>query len=161
MSSKPVRKTKARQPEKPAARIARPESRTVSAVKPREDDARLSAQEVKAIKAYLQTTRDEVLRRLQEKKSLDMPEAEVGDPIDQASQSLDKEVLFEVTDKDQLTLEQIESALRRIEKNVYGMCESCRCIIPRKRLKALPFARYCIHCQSSNESSSIGMPTPE
>jgi DnaK suppressor protein len=121
----------------------------------REEETKLTAQELKDIKKHLSVTRDEITRRLQEKKLLDMPQAEVGDPIDQASQSLDKEVLFEVTDKDQLMLEQIESALRRIEKGVYGTCESCRCVIPKKRLQALPFARYCVNCQTSNEASIV------
>jgi len=134
----------------------------VRAVKPAGfSETRLTPQELKIVRKYLETTRDEVLRRLQEKKSLDMPEAEVGDPIDQASQSLDKEVLFEVTDKDHMTLDQIESALRRMEKGVYGICENCRCVIPQKRLKALPFARYCISCQTSNEASPVSIPLNE
>ena len=132
-----------------------------AAPKRKEDETRLTAQELKDIKKYLTATRDEIARRLLEKKTLDMPQAEGGDPIDQASQSLDKEVLFEVTDKDQLMLEQIESALRRIEKGVYGTCESCRCVIPKKRLQALAFARYCVNCQTSNEASVLNLPPME
>ncbi len=111
----------------------------------------LSAQELKELKEYLLNARKETLVRLQEKKTLDMPEAEVGDPIDVATQNLDKELLFEVTDNEHQMLEQIEAALRRIEKGVFGICESCRAPIPTKRIKAMPFARYCITCQNSNE----------
>jgi len=114
-------------------------------------EAALSAQELKELKDYLLNARKETLTRLQEKKTLDMPEAEVGDPIDVATQNLDKELLFEVTDNEHQMLEQIEAALRRIEKGVFGICESCRAPIPTKRIKAMPFARYCITCQNSNE----------
>jgi DnaK suppressor protein len=77
----------------------------------------------------------------------------VGDDADLASQSLDKEVLFELNGNAQELLDQIEAALRRINKGIYGTCEYCRCHIPKKRIQALPFARYCVNCQISNESN--------
>ncbi|MDR0734312.1 MAG: TraR/DksA C4-type zinc finger protein, partial [Elusimicrobiota bacterium] len=86
-------------------------------------------------------------------KETEMPEPEVGDDADLASQSLDKEVLFELNGNSQALLDQIEAALRRITKGIYGRCEYCRCFIPKKRIRALPFARYCVNCQSSNEGA--------
>ena len=41
--------------------------------------------------------------------------------------------------------------LRKIDKGIYGTCEYCRKPIGKKRMKALPFARYCINCQHTNE----------
>jgi DnaK suppressor protein len=82
---------------------------------------------------------------------MDMPEAEVGDPIDDATRSLDKEILFELSGNAHNTIEQIEAALRKMDKGIYGVCEYCRQPIPKKRIKALPFARYCINCQHTNE----------
>lgn len=46
-------------------------------------------------------------------------------------------------------LREINDALRRIQDGVYGLCESCENRIPEKRLKALPWARYCIGCQEA------------
>jgi DnaK suppressor protein len=114
---------------------------------------KLSDKELKDIRKSLLKMRNEVRERIKSKKENEMPENEVGDEADNASQSLDKEVLFEITDNAQALLEQIEAALRRIAKGIYGVCESCRRPITRKRIAALPFARYCINCQSSNESS--------
>ncbi len=113
----------------------------------------LTAKEVKEIEAMLLTMREDIQQRIKSKKETEMPEAEVGDDADIASQSLDKEVLFELNGNAQALLDQIESALRRISKGIYGTCEYCRCKIPKKRILALPFARYCINCQSSNESA--------
>jgi RNA polymerase-binding transcription factor DksA len=45
--------------------------------------------------------------------------------------------------KDQILLE-INDALERIEQGTFGRCEECGREIPRERLKALPYARYCI-----------------
>lgn len=113
----------------------------------------LTAAEIKEIKKQLEELKADAEKRLKEKKDMDMPEAEVGDPIDAASQSLDKEILFELSGNSHNTIGQIEAALRKIEKGIYGRCELCRQPIPKKRIKALPFARYCVHCQTSSESN--------
>lgn len=112
----------------------------------------LTAAEIKEIKKHLETLKKDAEKRLKEKKNMDMPEAEVGDPIDMAGQSLDKEILFELSGNSHNTIGQIEAALRKIEKGIYGRCELCRQPIPKKRIKALPFARYCVNCQTSSES---------
>ncbi|MBT3392693.1 MAG: TraR/DksA family transcriptional regulator [Elusimicrobiaceae bacterium] len=112
---------------------------------------KLTSKELEKVKKDLEATREEILKRLEEKKALDMPEAEVGDPMDNASQSMDKEMLFEVSDNALKTVEQIDAAIRRIEKGIYGECESCGCSIMKKRLGAMPFARYCVGCQSTSE----------
>ncbi len=114
---------------------------------------KLTTRELDKIKKDLEKTRDDILKRIEEKKALDMPEAEVGDPMDTASQSMDKEMLFEVSGNALKVVEQIEAAIRRIEKGIYGECESCGCSIAKKRLSALPFARYCVHCQNTSEKS--------
>lgn len=113
----------------------------------------LTKQEIKDIEKILLKMRDDVQARIKTKKETEMPEAEVGDDADLASQSLDKEVLFELNGNSQALLDQIEAALRRISKGIYGRCEYCRCAIPKKRINALPFARYCVNCQTSNESN--------
>ncbi len=111
----------------------------------------LTAKEIKQIETWLLAEREKIQKSILSKKENDMPEVEVGDDIDIASQSLDKEVLFELNSSAHANLDQIESALRRISKGIYGICESCRQPIPKKRILAIPFARYCINCQSSNE----------
>ena len=111
----------------------------------------LSAAEIKEIKKHLLALKEDATKRLQNTKQMDMPEVEVGDPIDDASKSLDKEILFELSSNAHNTIEQIEAALRKIDKGIYGTCEYCRKPIGKKRMKALPFARYCINCQHTNE----------
>jgi len=122
------------------------------AIKKNAKDA-LTATEIKEIKKHLEALKAEAEARLKDKKNMDMPEAEVGDPIDVAGQSMDKEILFELSGNSHNIIGQIEAALRKIEKGIYGRCELCRQPIPKKRIKALPFARYCVHCQTSSESN--------
>lgn len=44
-------------------------------------------------------------------------------------------------------LREIENALRRLAGGTYGECEACGEPISPNRLKALPWARYCLSCQ--------------
>jgi RNA polymerase-binding transcription factor DksA len=45
------------------------------------------------------------------------------------------------------TLEQVESALERLDDGTYGQCVRCEREISPDRLMALPYASLCIDCQ--------------
>ena len=45
------------------------------------------------------------------------------------------------------TLREVESALKRVAGGTYGECEACGEHISANRLKAIPWARYCLSCQ--------------
>jgi RNA polymerase-binding transcription factor len=51
-----------------------------------------------------------------------------------------------------LAVEEIDDALRKIERRTYGACERCHQPIPKARLRALPFARLCVACKSGGLS---------
>ena len=115
--------------------------------------ADFSKKELADIKIKLDELRDNLSKNVEDKKNLDMLEPEVGDSIDQATQSLDKEILFELSDNERKTLDNIDAALRKMDNGIYGICEHCKSHIEKKRLKALPSARYCLPCQSGAEKS--------
>jgi DnaK suppressor protein len=115
----------------------------------------LTSQELTEINAYLSEMKTDIAKNVEDKKNLDMLEPEVGDSIDQATQSLDKEILFELSDNERKILRDIEAALRKMEKGTYGYCEHCKKSIEKKRIKALPSARYCMTCQSGSERSGL------
>lgn len=105
-----------------------------------------------AVRKQLLEMRDDLMRTVRKQDAQDAALQDIGDAADQASQSIEKELLFELSDNERLQLDQVEAALRKIDKGTYGVCESCRKPIGKARLEALPFARYCITCQSSSES---------
>ncbi|HAH31043.1 MAG TPA: hypothetical protein DCL44_01875 [Elusimicrobia bacterium] len=115
----------------------------------------LSKAEMDQLAHSLKAMKDSVSKTVEEKKKLDLPEPEVGDSIDQASQSLEKEILFELSDSEMGELGDIEAALRKIENGTYGVCEHCKRVIEKKRIKAIPSARYCLPCQSGSEKYRI------
>ena len=49
-------------------------------------------------------------------------------------------------------VEEIDDALRKIDRKYYGGCERCFRPIPKARLQALPFARLCVACKSGGLS---------
>lgn len=103
------------------------------------------------VKKLLLVKKEDLLDIVRNKKQKDLADVEVGDEVDSASQSTEKELLFELADNEKIIIDAIESALRRIEKGKYGRCESCDKKITEKRLEAIPWVRYCIECQSKSE----------
>jgi RNA polymerase-binding protein DksA len=73
---------------------------------------------------------------------------------DMASDNYDREISFSIADGENKVLYEIDEALKRIEEGTYGKCIACDRRIPLKRLKALPYAKYCIQCQSQEEKNN-------
>lgn len=48
---------------------------------------------------------------------------------------------------------QIEKALKKMEKGIYGKCEVCKGLIERGRLEAFPAATTCVECSKKNSGS--------
>jgi len=49
---------------------------------------------------------------------------------------------------------EIAAAIQRIDNGLFGTCEECAETIPKERLQALPYARYCVHCAEKLDSGS-------
>ena len=76
---------------------------------------------------------------------------EIGDIYDIASNERERELTLMLGDRDREKLSEIEDAIERIRDNQYGGCEECGEPIAEDRLRALPFTRVCVECQSKNE----------
>ena len=50
------------------------------------------------------------------------------------------------------SLMQISAALQRIDTGVFGICLDCDEPISAKRLAAVPWAAYCLHCQEARDA---------
>ncbi|MHA1524968.1 MAG: TraR/DksA family transcriptional regulator [Alphaproteobacteria bacterium] len=55
-------------------------------------------------------------------------------------------------ENEELELHEIDEALKRLQDGTYGICEACQKSIRRARLRALPYARFCIECKREQES---------
>jgi DnaK suppressor protein len=53
-------------------------------------------------------------------------------------------------------LERVTVALKKADQGTYGWCENCGEQIDFERLDALPYARFCITCQTKREARRQG-----
>lgn len=65
---------------------------------------------------------------------------------DAGSDNYEIENTLGLMDSERKLLEQINDALRRIENGSYGICQGNSKPIPKTRLAAIPWAKYCIEC---------------
>jgi DnaK suppressor protein len=112
------------------------------------DLAWLTPAKIKSIRAELVSMRDDILRTVKKQK---IHEVDNGDSVDQASQSIEKELMFELSDNERTTLDMVEAAIRKIDNGTYGVCEATQKAITRARLEAIPYARYSIAYQNQLE----------
>lgn len=68
---------------------------------------------------------------------------------DQAQITHDEFVSLRLNSIDYVQLRLVNEALDRLRSGDYGVCQACEEPIPAKRLRALPWARYCITCQET------------
>jgi len=74
------------------------------------------------------------------------------DPTDRAALEADRNFMLRIRDREAKLIKKIREALERIEKDTYGICESCGEDISIKRLKARPVTTQCIDCKSKEEA---------
>ena len=105
------------------------------------------------------------LRRILEEKSTELrshlriPTANpvlhaTEDPYDSgdwAGKSHDEWIFLQKNNVDTELLREIEDALVRLRDGSYGTCMDCGISISRKRLDAVPWARYCVTCQERRQ----------
>lgn len=59
---------------------------------------------------------------------------------------------YQILEREQSVLLQIDRALSKFADGSYGKCEDCGATISEKRLLARPFAPLCIECQEEFEA---------
>jgi RNA polymerase-binding transcription factor DksA len=70
---------------------------------------------------------------------------------DAGTDSMEREISFDLASKEGRLMREIDDALRRIYNGTYGTCEASGQPIPRARLEALPWARYTVREQENIE----------
>jgi RNA polymerase-binding protein DksA len=109
--------------------------------------------EYESIRKELEVRREELIGRLSRIKN------EASFPLNQSSKERalelkENEVATELEREGLRELSQIDRCLEKMKQGEYGVCQDCGDLIPTKRLKAIPFAEYCINCCEERESRS-------
>jgi RNA polymerase-binding transcription factor DksA len=70
---------------------------------------------------------------------------------DSGTDNFDRDSALSLLSSDQDAIYEIEEALKRIEKNTYGICELTGKPIPKARLEAIPWTRFTVEAQAQLE----------
>lgn len=74
---------------------------------------------------------------------------------DDATSAFEQTVGVALQRKVETTLEEVDRALGKLDNGTYGLCEACGGRVDRARLQALPYAKFCLHCQSRQERQGV------
>lgn len=70
---------------------------------------------------------------------------------DVATDTYDREFSLSLASNEREALYELDDALKRIEDGTFGICEECKNLIAKNRLKAVLHARLCIKCKEKKE----------
>jgi len=70
---------------------------------------------------------------------------------DSGTDNFDRDFALSLLSSDQDAIYEIEEALKRIERNTYGICELTGKSIPKARLEAIPWTRFTVEAQAQLE----------
>ncbi|MFQ6035146.1 MAG: TraR/DksA family transcriptional regulator [Sedimentisphaerales bacterium] len=114
----------------------------------------LSAADIEHFTQLLLEKRKEILRNVSEiedealkKSRLDASGDLSSMPIhmaDLGTDNYEQEFVLGLMDSERNLLREIDDALQRIEEGTYGICEGTGKPIPKARLEAQPWAKYCV-----------------
>ena len=76
-----------------------------------------------------------------------------ADFMDKASNEFDQCVELTIRGRERLLLREIQGAIMRMDRGVFGICEACERRISDGRLLARPTSRLCFACMRKQERS--------
>jgi DnaK suppressor protein len=122
---------------------------------------KLTSAEIKKFKATLLKKLSEILGNVtsMETEALRRDRSDLSNmPIhmaDLGTDSCEIDNIIGLVDSERKILVEVNDALSRIEDGTYGICEGRGEPIPKQRLKAIPWARYCVACATLLEKGIL------
>lgn len=133
--------------------------------------SRLTTADIERFKQMLLEKRREILVNVNEMEGETLKKSRLdaaGDlssmPIHMAdigTDNYEQEFALGLMDSERKLLREIDSALQRVEQGTYGICEGTGKQIPKARLEAQPWARYCVEYAQMLEQGSVTETEPE
>lgn len=127
----------------------------------RTNEQELSPAEIRKLTAMLLAKRNEILGNMTEMESeaLRRDRTDLSNVpfhmADAGSDNYEIDNTLGLMDSERRILVQIDAALGRIENGKYGICRGAGERIPKKRLAAIPWAKYCVDCATLAEKGLL------
>jgi DnaK suppressor protein len=71
--------------------------------------------------------------------------------LDEIQRTADREIAMTFLTRDWHTSALVSEALARIDSGEFGICAECDGPVSEARLKAIPWAKFCIRCQEESD----------
>ncbi|MBI2594255.1 TraR/DksA C4-type zinc finger protein [Candidatus Curtissbacteria bacterium] len=112
--------------------------------------------DLKKIRTKIENQRDAIAAKIKRLRREDPFSTEdraiIMEPGTDAAQLFSHEQIAVLEEQLKHDLNEIESALTKMKKGTYGICERCKKSIDPKRLGAKPQAVYCLKCEREIEA---------
>jgi len=107
----------------------------------------MNQSELEKYKRMLEAKRAELSLGLRNRD--DIAIEKTPDALDEVQLAGERELAIRNLDRESSLLRHVMGALGRIADRSYGICMRCEEEIKPKRLEAVPWTKYCIHCQEA------------
>ena len=102
------------------------------------------------ILSEIEHLKDSALKKSQREASGDLS-GYLYHMADAGTDNYDREFNLGLASNENKLLYEIDETLKRIDEKTFGKCEGCGEHINAGRLKAVPYARFCIQCKEREE----------
>lgn len=116
-------------------------------------EGRLDPDTGSEFRQLLRDARGQLLRRVSvtNDEVQGLTDHESGALDDGSGRAVAAELLERIGGHERHELDEIRAAQARLETGSFGACETCGSTIHLSRLRALPWTRHCLACQSQEE----------
>jgi DnaK suppressor protein len=116
--------------------------------------ARMPQERFVQVETLLASKREELAERLNEHRTGVFIEPEPDDEGAEANGNYSREFALTTIARERRMLAEIEQALARLKKGEYGVCPVCERKLPEARLRAIPWATFCVPCAEAAAGNS-------
>ena len=109
--------------------------------------------DLKILEAALQKRGRELAHSLAERNQIAIERA--ADAFDSSLLAMERESSARTLEQDFRLLREVEAARGRLRDGTFGICRRCEDEIAPKRLRAIPWAAYCVSCQEKAEAGEM------
>lgn len=119
-------------------------------------NAKKKNSEMDKLRGLLVSKRNELMSRIEQRRQEIVADQEPDDEAGLALRNSSAGMAIANIEREVRLLGEVESALRLMDKNQYGICAVCGEQIPLPRLSAIPWTRRCIDCAGGGVRSNSG-----
>ena len=112
----------------------------------------MTEEHVGKYKALLLAKRDEIVGKSLRREDIWIVKS--NEQIEMVQLAGEREFAVRALEHQSRSLTDINGALQRIDSGEFGICVECEEPISPKRLAAVPWAAYCLHCQEMRDAEA-------